>query len=105
MKPDNKYNSADDSESLQSKFASIGFENPLKIMEAFCESRSLRSSRELLWDLFVAALSGEDENYTGRQASAWAELFRQLEGLMEAAWEFNEAPRSTTSLVAVRIHS
>ena len=104
MKPDNKYNSVDDSESLQPELTSMKFENPLKIMEAFCESRSLRSSRELLWDLFVAALSGEDENYTGRQASAWAELFRQLQDLMEAAWEFNKASQSNTSLVAVRFY-
>ena len=55
-------------------------------------------------DLFVAALSGEDENYTGRQAGAWAELFRQLEDLMEAAWEFNKASQSKTSLVAVHIY-
>jgi hypothetical protein len=43
----------------------------------FCDTRSLRSSRDLLWDMFSAALSGEDAQYTGRQAGEWALLYRQ----------------------------
>jgi hypothetical protein len=41
---------------------------PINAIESFCDTRSLRSSRDLLWDMFSAALSGEDANYTGRQA-------------------------------------
>jgi len=48
-------------------------------IESFCDTRSLRSSRDLLWDMFSAALSGEDAQYTGRQAGEWALLYRQLD--------------------------
>jgi hypothetical protein len=68
----------------------------------FCDTRSLRSSRDLLWDMFFAALSGEDAQYTGRQAGEWALLYRQLDALMQAAWELNKPEVSTPVILCVR---
>ena len=76
--------------------------NPMDAIESFCDTRSLRSSRDLLWDMFSAALSGEDAQYTGRQAGEWALLYRQLDALMQAAWELNEPKVSTPVILCVR---
>ena len=76
--------------------------NPMDAIESFCDTRSLRSSRDLLWDMFSAALSGEDAQYIGRQAGEWALLYRQLDALMKAAWELNEPKVSTPVILCVR---
>jgi len=53
----------------------------------FCDTRSLRSSRDLLWELFSTALcNNADEHFVGRQAGDWAMLYHQLDALMQAAW-------------------
>ena len=74
----------------------------MEAIESFCDTRSLRSSRDLLWDMFSAALSGEDAHYTGRQAGEWASLYRQLDALMQAAWELNKPELSTPVILCVR---
>jgi hypothetical protein len=52
--------------------------------------------------MISAALSGEDVQYTGRQAGEWALLYRQLDALMQAAWELNEPKVSTPVILCVR---
>ena len=64
--------------------------NPMAVIESFCDTRSLRSSRDLLWELFSAALcNNADEHFVGRQAGDWAMLYHQLDALMQAAWGLN----------------
>jgi len=52
--------------------------------------------------MFSAALSGEGEQYTGRQAGEWAMLYRQLDALMQTAWELNKPEVSTPVILCVR---
>jgi hypothetical protein len=52
--------------------------------------------------MFFAALSGEDAHYTGRQAGEWALLYRQLDALMQAAWELNRPEVSIPVILCVR---
>jgi hypothetical protein len=52
--------------------------------------------------MFSAALSGEDTHYTRRQAGEWASLYRQLDALMQAAWELNKPEVSTPVILCVR---
>ena len=69
---------------------------------SFCDTRSLRSSRDLLLELFSAALcNNADEHFIGRQAGEWAMLYHQLDALMQAAWELNGAKDTNPVMLCV----
>ena len=77
--------------------------NPMLVIDRFCDARSLRSSRDLLWELFSAALcNNADEHFIGRQAGDWAMLYHQLDALMQAAWELNGAKDTNPVMLCVR---
>jgi hypothetical protein len=52
--------------------------------------------------MFSAAFSGEDAQYTGRQAGEWALLYRRLDALVQAAWELNEPKISIPVILCLR---
>jgi hypothetical protein len=73
------------------------------VIESFCDARSIRSSRDLLWELFSAALGNNaDEHFVGRQAVDWAMLYHQLDALMQAVWELNGEKETSPVMLCVR---
>jgi hypothetical protein len=75
----------------------------MAVIESFFDTRSLRSSQDLLWELFFTALCNyADEHFIGRQAGDWALLYHQLDALMQAAWELNEAKDINPVMLCVR---
>ena len=77
--------------------------NPTLVIERFCDTRSLRSPRDLLWELFSAALCNHaDGHFIGRQAGDWAMLYHQLDALTQAAWDLNGVKAANPVMLSVR---